>query len=283
MHPVLFKLGPVTVHTYGLLVATGVLLALWLVRRRAAQAGIDPDRAWNLGVYMTLAALVGAKLWLIAQFWSYYVANPKEIFALSTLQSAGVFYGGFLTALFVAFFYAWRSKFKLLPILDVYAAPLALGHAIGRLGCFSAGCCWGRETQVAWGVTFTDPYAGQLIGVPLGVKIHPTQLYESLALFTIFAFLMWLVPRAKFTGQLFGSYAILYGFTRAITESFRGDPSRTMILNGRYSVMQAVSVGLILLGVWLWWRGAKAFATPEPAQSAQTPAGKPAPAKAKKK
>lgn len=255
MHPVLFKLGPVTIHSYGLLVAAGVLLALWLVRRRAIQAGIDPDRAWNLGVYMTLAALAGAKVWLIAQFWSYYAKNPGEIVALSTLQSAGVFYGGLITAVVVAFFYARHAGLTFLPVADVYAAPLALGHAIGRLGCFSAGCCWGRATDVAWGVTFTDAYAGQLIGVPLNVKIHPTQLYEAAALLVIFLVLMWLVPRQRFTGEIFAAYAILYGIARAVTESYRGDPSRPMVFGGMFSLMQVASVGLVLFGAWLWWRG----------------------------
>jgi phosphatidylglycerol:prolipoprotein diacylglycerol transferase len=254
MHPVIAKLGPVTIHTYGLLVATGVLLGLWLVRRRAPYSGVDPDRAWNLGVYMTLAALLGSKVWLIFQFWSYYSANPREIFALNTLQSAGVFYGGLITAVVFVVFYARSASLSFLPLADVYAAPLALGHAIGRLGCFSAGCCWGRETQAAWGITFTDPYAGQLIGVPLGVKLHPTQLYESSSLFAIFGVLLWLAKGKRATGQLFAAYLMLYGVTRAIVEAFRGDPSRTMVFGGAMSLMQVVSLGLIVLGALLWWR-----------------------------
>jgi len=268
MYPVLFRIGPVTIHTYGVLVATGVLLALWLVRRRAAATGVDPDRAWNLGVYMTLAALVGAKVWLIAQFWDYYRAHPREMFALSTLQSAGVFYGGLVTAVVVAFLYARSAGLTFLPLADVYAAPLALGHALGRFGCFSAGCCWGRETTVAWGVTFTDPYAGQLIGVPLGVKIHPTQLYEAAALLVIFGVLMWLARRQSFTGEIFAAYLILYGIARGMTEYFRGDPSRTMLFSGAVSLMQVVSVGMILFGGFLWWRGARLPApAPEPARA----------------
>lgn len=272
MHPVLVHLGPVTLHTYGLLVATGVLLGLWLVRRRAVQAGVDPDRAWNLGVYITLAALVGSKVWLILQFWSYYSANPREIFALNTLQSAGVFYGGLITAVVVIVFYTRRAGLKFLPLADVYSAPLALGHAIGRLGCFSAGCCWGKETVLPWGVTFTDPYAGQLIGVPLGVRLHPTQLYEALALLVIFGVLTWLARRQSFTGQLFAVYLVLYGIARAIVEALRGDPSRTMVFGGAASLMQVVSIGLILLGALLWWRAPKAQAA---AQLAPAPSKRP--------
>lgn len=262
MHPVLLRLGPITLHTYGLLVATGVLVGLWLVRRRAAQMNVDPDAAWNLGVYMTLAALVGSKVWLIVQFWSYYSAHPREIFALNTLQSAGVFYGGLITAIAVIVLYARHAGLQFLPLADVYSAPVALGHAIGRLGCFSAGCCWGRETDVPWGVTFTDPYAGQLIGTPLGIRIHPSQLYEAGALLVIFGILIWMRRSQRATGRLFAAYLMLYGITRAIVESFRGDPSRTMVFGGAASLMQVVSAGLILLGLLLWWQAPKWQAAP---------------------
>jgi phosphatidylglycerol:prolipoprotein diacylglycerol transferase len=254
VHPVLFRVGPLTIHTYGLLVAAGVLLGLWLVRRRAPQVGLDPDRVWNLGVYMTLAALVGSKLWLILQFWDHYAANPRDIFTLNTLQSAGVFYGGLITAVLVIVLYARHAGLGFLPLVDVYAAPVALGHAIGRLGCFSAGCCWGRETDLPWGVTFTDAYAGQLIGVKLHTRLHPTQLYEAAALFAIFVFLTWLARRAHATGQLFAAYLVLYGIARAGIESFRDDANRTLLFGGATSVMQVVSLALIVLGALLWWR-----------------------------
>ena len=257
MHPVLLRLGPVTLHTYGVLVATGVLVGLWLVRRRAAQMGVDPDAAWNLGVYMTLAALVGSKLWLIIQFWSYYSTHPREIFALNTLQSAGVFYGGLITAVVVIVLYARHSGLHFLPLADVYSAPVAMGHAIWRLGCFSAGCCWGRETDVPLGVTFTDPYAGQLIGTPLGIRLHPSQLYEAGALALIFGILIWMGRGPRATGRLFAAYLVLYGIARAIVESFRGDPNRAMAFGGAASLMQVVSVGLILLGLFLWWQAPK--------------------------
>jgi phosphatidylglycerol:prolipoprotein diacylglycerol transferase len=274
LHPVLLKLGPITLHTYGLLVASGVLIGLWLVRRRAAQMNVDPDGAWNLGVYMTLAALVGAKVWLVVQFWDYYFEHPGEIIALNTLQSAGVFYGGLITALVVVVLYARYARLPILPLTDVYSAPVALGHAIGRLGCFSAGCCWGRQTDVPWGVTFTDPYAGQLIGTPLGVTLHPSQLYESAALLVIFGILIWMGRSPRATGRLFAAYLVLYGITRAFVESFRGDPSRTMVFGGAASLMQMVSAGLILLGLFLWWQAPKW-------QAAQAPA--PAPAKRRRK
>src|SRR2546425_11820837 len=112
MHPVLFRVGPLTLHTYGLLVAFGLLLGLWLAARQAARAGLDPDRVWNLGIYMVLAALVGAKLWLVLADWSYYWEHPREILGLSTLLSGGTYYGGFLAALVVALLYTRRFGLK---------------------------------------------------------------------------------------------------------------------------------------------------------------------------
>jgi phosphatidylglycerol:prolipoprotein diacylglycerol transferase len=255
MHPVLFRVGALTLHTYGLLVATGVLLGLWLAQRQAVRAGLDPGGVWNLGIYMVLTALVGAKLWLVVSDWQYYTQHPREILAFSTLLSGGVYYGGFLAALLFGFFYARRYRLAFLPLADTYAAPLALGHAIGRLGCFAAGCCYGKPTTLPWGVTFTDPYAHALVGTPLGIALHPTQLYEAATEFLIFVFLMFLARRQRFTGQLFAAYAVLYGLSRGTIEFFRGDPDRTLLGGGSVSLMQVVSVALIVVGGALLLRG----------------------------
>lgn len=255
MHPVLFQIGQITIHTYGVLVAVGVLLGLWLARRRAPAAGLDRDRVWNLGVYLVLAAVIGSKLWLLVTDWSYFSQHPREIFSISTLQSAGVFYGGLVAALTVAVLYARRQQMPFLALADVYAAPLALGHAIGRLGCFAAGCCYGKPTEAPWGVTFSNPYASELVGVPLGIPLHPTQLYESATAFVIFLLLLFIGRKQRFIGQLFASYVMLYGVARGFLETFRGDPARVLLLNGRISLMQVVSVGLVALGAILMVRG----------------------------
>jgi phosphatidylglycerol:prolipoprotein diacylglycerol transferase len=255
MHPVLFHAGQFTLHTYGLLVSTGVLLGLWLARTQAESAGLDPDRIWNLGIYMVLAALVGAKLWLVLADWGYYADHPREIFGFGTLLSGGTYYGGFLSAGLVALLYGRHFRMSFLALADVYVAPLALGHAIGRLGCFAAGCCYGKPTKLPWGVTFHDPYAHFLVGTPLHIRLHPTQLYEAGAEFATFAFLLYLRRRQRFTGELFAAYALLYGVTRGTIEFFRGDPDRTMLAGGAFSLMQVVSVALIILGVWFLLRG----------------------------
>ncbi len=255
MHPVLIHIGRFTLYSYGLLVATGVLLGLWLAQRQASRAGLEPERVWNLGIYMVLAALAGAKVWLLLADWDYYVAHPRAIFSFGTLLSGGVFYGGMLAALAVAVVYASRFGMRFLALMDVYAAPVALGHAVGRLGCFAAGCCYGRPTSLPWGVTFTSSDASELVGTPLRIPLHPTQLYESAANFLIFGVLVFLGRRQRFSGQLFGAYALLYGTARGAIEFFRGDPDRTLLAGGAFSLMQAVSLALIILGATLLLRG----------------------------
>ena len=162
----LFELGPVTIYTYGVLVAAGALIWLWYARRQARRAGLDAHRVWDLGIYTVLAALVVAKLWLLLSDWKYYAANPGDVLSLATLESGGTFYGGVLGAVLAIAVYAYTHTLPVLPILDSFAAALPLSHAIGRLGCFAAGCCYGKPTTLPWGVRFTDEAAARLAGTP---------------------------------------------------------------------------------------------------------------------
>jgi phosphatidylglycerol---prolipoprotein diacylglyceryl transferase len=276
MHPILGSVptpwGSVTIYTYGVLVAIGVLLALFYARIYARRAGIDPDRVWNLGIYMVLAALVVAKLWMVVVEGDYYWQHPREIFTRGTLQSGGTFYGGFLGAILVLALYRHFQRIPFLPFADAYAAGLPLGHAIGRLGCFGAGCCYGKPTWLPWGVTFTSPTAASLVGTPLNVPLHPTQLYESFAEILNFVILICLARRQWFKGEIFAAFLMLYGFERGLIEFVRGDPDRTLFLRGRFSLMQVVSLGFILLGAWMWRRGTKSVAHaahPEPVAAQQ--------------
>jgi phosphatidylglycerol---prolipoprotein diacylglyceryl transferase len=273
MHPVLFKFGGIPIYTYGVLVAAGVLLSLWYGRRQAPRAGVDPDKLWNMGIYFVLVALIVAKIWLVLSSWDYYLANPRDIFSVATFQSGGTFYGGVVGGVLAILLYTHFQKMPLLPTLDVVGAALPIGHAIGRLGCFFAGCCYGKPTTLPWGVTFTNPTAEQLAGTPLGVHLHPTQLYEATLEFLNFFFLMWLARRQRFVGQIFGAYLMLYGTERGIIEFFRGDPGRTMMFHDTVSLMQLVSVVLILTGIFLWWRGLKGKAPIRPAAVSSVAAG----------
>lgn len=263
MHPILFTSGPFTVYTYGVLVAAGFVAGLWYAYRQASRAGLEPRKVWNLGIYGILVALAVSKLWLIFSNWEYYLAYPRAIFSAATIESGGVFYGGVIGGLAWVLLYTHFQKMPFLRVLDVSAAGVALGHGIGRLGCFAAGCCYGKPTSMPWGVTFTSSAAARLSGTPLHVALHPTELYESAAEFLNFALLIWLGARRRFTGQLIGAYFILYGIERGTIEFFRGDPGRTLMFHDSISLMQLVSAGLILVGAFLWWRGSRRTASLE--------------------
>jgi phosphatidylglycerol:prolipoprotein diacylglycerol transferase len=262
MHPILVQLGAITVYTYGVLVATGVILGLLYARRQAAKRGLPPREIWNLGIYMIFSALAVSKVWLLLSGWRYFAANPSDIFSVAVLESAGTFYGGVLGAVLAILVYTRARKLPLLPVFDIAAGALPLAHAVGRLGCFAAGCCYGRPTTLPWGVTFTNPYAARLAGTPLGVPLHPTQLYEAAAEFLNFLLLVWLGARRRFAGEIIATYLILYGIERGVIEFFRGDPGRTMLFGDTVSLMQIVSAGLVATGCWLWWRGLRGTASP---------------------
>ena len=152
MHPKLLTLpafdllgrniGPLTLHTYGVLLAIAFITGLWVASRQAKGAGLDPARVTDMAVYVLIAGLIGAKVLLVIVEWSYYAHNPREL--LSILQSGGVFYGGLIGAFPVAWWYARRHALPPWRTADVLAPAVAIGQAIGRLGCFAAGCCYGR-------------------------------------------------------------------------------------------------------------------------------------------
>ncbi|HTS62199.1 MAG TPA: prolipoprotein diacylglyceryl transferase [Candidatus Acidoferrales bacterium] len=219
MYPEIFHLR--WLATYGVLVAAGFLTALWLAGRLAKQQGLNSEAITNLGIYCALAALAGAKLMMFVIDFRYYAEHPSEIFALSTIRAGGVFYGGFLAALAVAVWYMRKSKLPGLKTADVFAPAIALGHGIGRIGCFMAGCCWGIECHRPWAVTFTDPVANDLVGVPLNQPLHPTQLYESASEFLIFAILYRLLRKPHAEGTILAAYLALYGAARFIVEFYR--------------------------------------------------------------
>ncbi len=215
---------------------------------------MDPDKVWNLGILVILSGIVGAKLLLVVNDWPFYSAHLREIFSLGTLQAGGVWSGGFAAAMVAAWWYIRRNHIPVLKTCDVFAPGIALGHAIGRLGCFAAGCCWGTPTNLPWGVKFTNPLAAELVGTPLGVSLHPTQIYEMLLEIGNFFLLAWLLRRKRFDGQVIGAYMFVYGFVRYFLEFLRADPERGSVLNGLMTGTQLLSIGLVIIGGILWMR-----------------------------
>ncbi len=208
---------------------------------------------WNLGGLVAFTGIVGSKLLLLILSWRDYAANPSSIFSLATLKSGGVFSGGLVLAILVAWWYVRREKIPFLSAADVFAPGIALGHSIGRLGCLAAGCCFGRPTNLPWAVVFRDPWAADFSGTPLNIPLHPTQLYEFAAELINFAFLYWLCRRKKFEGQVMALFMMIYGMERFVFEFFRGDPGRGDFLN-LISGTQVIALGLVLTGVVIYWR-----------------------------
>jgi phosphatidylglycerol---prolipoprotein diacylglyceryl transferase len=150
--------------------------------------------------------------------------------------------------------YMWRHHMPVLKTFDAYAPGIAFGHIVGRVGCFAAGCCYGRPTSLPWGVTFTNPLANELSGTPLGVALHPTQLYEAAANAGIFLLLLWLFRHKRFDGQVLGAYFFLYGVARYLLEFFRDDPERGSVFGGAMTVTQLIALCLVVAGGLLWLR-----------------------------
>jgi phosphatidylglycerol---prolipoprotein diacylglyceryl transferase len=253
VHPYLFHIGRYFQPTYGVMAALGLVVGLWVVFRLARQQGLDPDKMWNLGALAILSGIVGAKLLMILVDLRHYMSHLDELFSVNTLlQSGGVFSGGLLLAIAVCWWYVHREGIPFLRAADVFAPGIAVGHALGRIGCFAAGCCYGRETHLPWAVTFTNPIANQLVGTPLNVPLHPTQLYEFVAEMANFAVLYWLVKRKRFEGQVIGLYMFLYGIERFLIEMVRGDEGRGNVFGGAMSGTQLIAIGLVICGGVLW-------------------------------
>lgn len=250
MHPKLFDFGEVSLWghdlqlflpTYGFLLAAGFLIALRFASGRGKKEGIETNLILDLGLYILVSALLGAKLLLLFVDWEHYSSHPASL-----LRSGGVFYGGLIAAVLTSIWFFHKHRLRVWQMTDILAPSIALGHAIGRLGCFSAGCCYGKPTGAPWGVTFTDPYAQEIAGTPLHITLHPTQLYESGAELLIFVTLLLLSRRKRFEGQIFWTYVALYALARFLIEFFRGD-QRGFVFNGVLSTSQFI--GILMLAV----------------------------------
>ena len=251
MYPRLLELGPLTLYSYGLLLAVAYLAGLQLALMRARARGLDGNRVMDLGIWIIVSALVGAKALLLIVDWEQFSRNPREL--LSLAQSGGVFYGGLILAVSVALWYIRRHKLPMWTTTDVFAPGIALGHVIGRMGCFLAGCCWGKPAELPWAVTFSDPFAAANVGTPLHAALHPTQLYESGAELLILVGLLLLERRGRpFPGRTFWGYMLAYAVSRFVIEIYPGDP-RGFLFGGALSTSQFISVILVPLSLAMLW------------------------------
>ncbi len=264
MFPRLLHIGSFNLPTYGFMAAMGLIFGLLLIVKLGREQGLDTDKLWNLGIIAILSGIVGAKL-------LYFITDSdarQHLWSLATLQAGGVWSGGVVLALIMCTWYMRVNRLPVLRTCDVFAPGIALGHAFGRVGCFAAGCCYGKETHVPWAVTFHNPLANEIVGTPLGIPLHPTQLYEMVLELCNCLFLVWLIRRKKFEGEIIGTYMIIYGVGRYFIEFFRNDPGRGSNFLGFMSGTQVIAIGLVIFGTLLWMRRA-VLAPPVPIKAAR--------------
>ena len=246
MQKVAFHIGPLTVHWYGILVALGFLFGLWTASRRALRDKISPEAVYDAGVWLLVGAIVGARTLYVISYWREdFAGRPlTEIFKVQ--QGGLVFYGGLIGASLAFIAFVRRRKLALWPFADTLAPSIALGNALGRLGCLMTGCCYGRACDLPWAVRFPADHATH------STPVHPVQLYDSLLNFALYFALAWLHRRRQFPGQVFAAYLMSYAVLRSFVESFRGDYSAAHV-HGGLTPAHLVSIAIFAAGCVLLW------------------------------
>jgi phosphatidylglycerol:prolipoprotein diacylglycerol transferase len=262
MFPELFRIHGFPINTYGVFLALAFLCAILIAVKLAARDGLPKEKVYDLSLWMLLASLVGSK---VLMFFTEpeYRDHPLQLISLDFLRSGGVFYGGLLGAVLTGYFLMRHYKLPWWKTADACAPGIAVGNFFGRLGCFSAGCCWGKPTTLPWGVRFTE-LGHEITGVPIGVPLHPTQLYESFSMLIVFFFLLWLHKHKRFNGQVILLYALLYSILRFLIEFLRDDPRGDVFglttktgLSTSQLISIVVGVGALILLI-VRWRAASA-------------------------
>ena len=241
MHPVLFEIGQVPVHTYGFLIAIGFLVALSVVKRLSLRSGLDAERVLDLSFWCFLVGFIGARILFIITRWQYFSAHPADM--LRVWEGGLVFFGGPIAAVPFAIWFLRRHRMPVWKVSDVLAPGLTAAHAFGRLGCLAAGCCYGRPTGGGWGIRLDSDLVDEALH---GHLLHPTQLYEATALAVLFFGLLWVHRHRRFDGQVVLTYFMAYPIIRSLVEIFRGDTIRGFVIDGVLSTSQFISILVFL-------------------------------------
>lgn len=256
MYPELFRIGNFPINTYGVLLAIGLMLALFVAARLAARDGLPRERIYDLGLWTIIGGLLGSKILM------FFTEENVNIFSLDFLRSGGVYYGGFLGGFFALVILIRFYKLSFWKVADAFAPGVALGQVFGRQGCFAAGCCWGKPTDSVFGVHFTEQ-AHEFTGVPIygpggeALHLHPTQAYESLTMIVVFFILLYLHKKKRFDGQVLIAYGIIYGIVRFTIEFFRDDPRGDLFgltsltgLSTSQLISLLVAAGSVVFMIW---------------------------------
>ena len=278
MHPVLIRIGNLPIGTYGVAIVVGLLAGLGLVSHLARRRNLQVDFFWDLAFVLLISGFLGARLLFILLNWAEFLDHPAS---LIFSRQGFVFLGGFFSALLVGIWFTLHRRMPLLDAADLLAPGLVLAHAIGRIGCFFAGCCYGRICETGHGHPFLEALAIRfpLVTDPAGLAdpmfnfawraqhdagllaadatstlpIVPIQLFESAGNFLICLALVWLWRRRLFSGQIFALYLMLYSAQRFGLEFLRGDTDRGLWLGGALSTSQILSCVTLTVALWLWW------------------------------
>lgn len=234
MLPVLFKLGPLTVNSYGVMIAlgflSGILLAIYLAKREK----ISPEMMMDLALFVMVFSIIGARIFYVIEFWPEYLYRPLAV--LFVWEGGLVFYGGLLGAVLTVLIFSRLNKLPVLKLLDLITPATALGYAIGRIGCFLRGCCYGVECKLPWAVKFPEV---------VGLR-HPTQLYALLSWLILFGVLWFLLTKRKFDGQIFALGLILYSVYRFLIEFVRTNPQYFHLTAAQWgSLLLLIGAGIL--------------------------------------
>ncbi len=241
MHPLLLKIGPIPIHTYGFLIATGFLIALSVIKRLSIRTKLDVEKVLDLTFWSLLVGFLGARILYVITRWNSFANDPLDIFRI--WEGGLVFLGGPIATIPFVIWYVRKHKLPVWKVLDVLTPGLVIAHAFGRLGCLAAGCCYGKPTGTSFGVRlYSELVERQFQGIPL----HPTQLYESGSLFLLFLGLLVVFRRKLFDGQVALTYLLIYPIIRSVIEVFRGDLIRGFVIDDVLSTSQFICIFIFI-------------------------------------
>ncbi|MFH2058056.1 MAG: prolipoprotein diacylglyceryl transferase [Pseudomonadota bacterium] len=237
MHPILINFREFNLYTYGLFMAISFMTAVFVSQKIAAPHGIKDQTVTDIFFIIMISGLIGARgLYVVIGFDSY----KNNLFDIFKIWNGGlVFFGGFITAIIATAIYLKAQNLNIWKMADILSPGIALAHAVGRLGCLSAGCCYGESCELPFAITFTHPQSL----APLNVALHPTQIYMVLSNLFLFFILLWITRKKRFNGMVFLSYIMLYSLFRFIIEFFRGDFRGDFIFN---FISMSQGIGLLV-------------------------------------
>ncbi|QPJ63050.1 MAG: prolipoprotein diacylglyceryl transferase [Candidatus Nitronauta litoralis] len=247
MHPILAEFGFLTVHTYGLMVASGFLIGIMLAAQQGKREGLDPQVILDLCFFILVSAILGARFLYVVIEYEQYLEHPLKAFMF--WQGGLVYYGGLIAAVATGWYFIRKKNLPTWQVADLIAPSLAIGQGVGRWGCLFAGCCYGAPTDLPWGITFTNENSL----APQNIALHPTQIYLSLNGLLIFGILIWMRKKKSFHGQIFWMYGILYSIGRFIIEFFRND-NRGSVFGGVLSTSQFIGIFVLCLSIYMMMR-----------------------------